>query len=36
VISGNPFWDYIYDANTGKAGYVTEYYLNNGSQSLHC
>jgi uncharacterized protein YraI len=36
VINGNPYWDYVYDANTGKAGYVTEYYLNDGSQTLHC
>lgn len=36
IINGNPFWDKITDANTGVSGYVTEYYLNDMSQTKHC
>jgi uncharacterized protein YraI len=36
TIYGNQYWDYVQDAATGLAGYVTEYYLNDKSQTQHC
>lgn len=36
TIYGNPYWDYVVDAATGIGGYVTEFYLNDGSQTQHC
>lgn len=36
TIYGNPFWDYVEDPASGAAGYITEYYLNDGSQTKHC
>lgn len=35
-ISGNPFWDIIYNNATGRAGFITESLLNSGAQASVC
>jgi len=36
TINGNPFWDSVLDRNTGKRGWVSEYYLVDKSQTKYC
>ncbi len=35
-VNGNVYWDRVHDTVTGVTGYITEYYLSNKSQTLHC
>jgi len=35
-VNGNPYWDLVYAAGSGRAGFITEYYLLNQSQSTYC
>jgi hypothetical protein len=36
VINGNQYWDVVYNATTGKVGFITEYYLSDRSQTNQC
>ncbi|HEY3606267.1 MAG TPA: hypothetical protein VGL06_02155 [Pseudonocardiaceae bacterium] len=36
TISGNPFWDIVYNVSTGRVGFITESLLTNGSQGSVC
>lgn len=36
TIHGNPYWDVVYNVSTGYAGYITEHYLTDKSQSTPC
>jgi hypothetical protein len=35
-ISGNPFWDIVYNGSTGRVGFITESLLTNQSQGSLC
>ncbi len=36
TISGIPWWDVVYNASTGRAGFITESLLNTTAQTDHC
>jgi hypothetical protein len=36
TISGNPFWDIVYNVSSGRVGFITESLLNNQSQASVC
>jgi hypothetical protein len=36
TITNTPYWDIVFNATTGRAGFITEYYLTSAAQASTC